>query len=126
RTSWLPARTARGRKVISREPSSAPSTSPPQRRAAAWTAARCCAPSPGLRRRARMLRIRTAWPVHIASDSDVRRICPPPSPRLPSTDSTGAPLQGVELELGVEHVRLDGGVLELDGVEEPAAVGAPV
>ena len=68
--------------------SAAPSISARPMRAAARTAARCCRRNPGFARLARMFAIRNGFCVTSDNAKDERRICTPPSPKLPSI-STG-------------------------------------
>jgi hypothetical protein len=65
------------------EPSAALPTSA-QPTSAAWTAVRCCRSSPGFSRFARMFSIRKGFPVTSDELSELRKICPPPSPKDPS------------------------------------------
>src|SRR2546422_7627892 len=58
--------------------------------AAAFTAVRCCRRRPGFLRPARIFSMRKGFPVTSASESEVRRIWPPPSPADPSTVSMSA------------------------------------
>jgi hypothetical protein len=70
--------------VTSRESTSAPVTAASEIFAAASTAVMCWRRRPGFGRFARMLKIRNGRPVMAERASDVRRICPPPSPNEPS------------------------------------------
>src|SRR5204862_2422182 len=79
------ARTAPGSNCSDDEPSSAPLTTASLIACAAFTHDRCWRIKPGFERLARMLWMRSGWPVHIASARPVRRIWPPPSPTEPSS-----------------------------------------
>jgi hypothetical protein len=94
---YSPAVTGPGLKVISCEPGSVPSASAPEIRESAFTAMRCWGIRPGFGRFLRMLKIRTGFPVMQARLRVVRRICPPPSPKLPSisTNSVKRPLSSL-------------------------------
>ena len=83
--AYSPARTAPGSKRKVCEPGAAPSTSAEQTAADACTQVRCWRIRPGFARLARMRVITMPRPVHMASASAVRRICPPPSPVEPSS-----------------------------------------
>src|SRR3990172_4020523 len=79
-----PPVTAPGEKTSSTDPSRSPATSAPEISLAARTEARCWGASPGFFRPLRMLTIRNGLPDRQERPRAVRRICPPPSPRLPS------------------------------------------
>ena len=87
--AYSPARTGPGANVSPVDPTAAPVTAAEHTAAAASTPVRCCRCSPGLLRLARTFAIRNGRPVTIDRASDVRRTCPPPSPKLPSMSTMG-------------------------------------
>ena len=95
---YSPAVTGPGLKEISCELGPVPRTSAPEMRASASTDMRCWGIRPGFGRFLRMLKIRTGFPVMQDRLRVVRRICPPPSPKLPSisTNSVKRPLSARE------------------------------
>ena len=89
---WSPPRSVRGLNRSSVDPSASPTTSASLIAARARTTVRCWGRSPGFGRAARIPVRATDRPSSTASERAVRRICPPPSPRLPSSVNTGAPV----------------------------------
>jgi hypothetical protein len=82
--SYFPPMIGPGSNESKADPSSAPWSAPLQTFLTALHAVRCCGWSPGFGRLARMFVMRTGFRVIAERVSDVRMICPPPSPCAPS------------------------------------------
>src|SRR5262249_10800571 len=78
------------------------------------TQARCCGLSPGGLRRARMWEIRNGRPVISESDKAERRICPPPSPSVPSRRTCS--LAAIDSGIVAASPRLTRGLLRLQQI----------